>query len=76
MRTLRANTILFCAAGFLLLWEWMRPLETIGGIHNMPVFLVFTGLCFLFFLFRVPFLVQLAAGSVYIFLCAEPDLCS
>lgn len=67
MRTLRANTILFCAAGFLLLWEWMRPLETIGGIHNMPVFLVFTGLCFLFFLFRVPFLVQLAAGSVYIF---------
>ncbi|WP_053217323.1 transglutaminase TgpA family protein [Virgibacillus senegalensis] len=32
--------------GFLLLWEWLRPLETLTDTGSMSAFVIYTGFCF------------------------------
>ncbi|WP_407272624.1 DUF4129 domain-containing transglutaminase family protein [Radiobacillus sp. PE A8.2] len=36
--------VYFC--GFILFWEWLRPLETISDTGNITIFVIFTGFCF------------------------------
>ncbi|SDC96394.1 protein of unknown function [Terribacillus halophilus] len=33
--------------GFLLFWEWLRPLDQISDTGNLPIFVIFTAVCFL-----------------------------
>nr|WP_275695679.1 transglutaminaseTgpA domain-containing protein [Fredinandcohnia sp. SECRCQ15] len=39
--------------GFLLLWEWMRPLTVIGDTSELYMFIIFIGICFLLLFFQV-----------------------
>ncbi|QTM98196.1 DUF4129 domain-containing protein [Sediminibacillus dalangtanensis] len=32
--------------GFLLLWEWLRPLETLTDTGSLSAFVIYTGFCF------------------------------
>ncbi|PAF39547.1 hypothetical protein CHH69_07605, partial [Terribacillus saccharophilus] len=38
---------LIFVCGFLLFWEWLRPLDQISDTGNLPIFVVFTAICFL-----------------------------
>ncbi|CQR47391.1 Protein-glutamine gamma-glutamyltransferase [Paraliobacillus sp. PM-2] len=40
------HTLLYLG-GFLLFWEWLRPLAIISDTGNVEVFVVFAGFCFL-----------------------------
>ncbi|MCC3359447.1 transglutaminaseTgpA domain-containing protein [Bacillus sp. REN16] len=42
--------------GFLLLWEWLRPLHTVTDTQETSGFVIFVGVCFLLLFLRVPFL--------------------
>ena len=42
--------------GFLLLWEWLRPLETVTDTKETTGFVIFVGVSFLLLYLRVPFL--------------------
>ncbi|MEH7384589.1 transglutaminaseTgpA domain-containing protein [Bacillus sp. JJ1521] len=42
--------------GFLLLWEWLRPLKTVTDTQETLWFVIFIGACFLLLFLRVPFL--------------------
>lgn len=39
-------TFLLFAAGFLLFWEWLRPLEQITDTGNLYLFVIYTAICF------------------------------
>ncbi|MFD1780787.1 transglutaminaseTgpA domain-containing protein [Fredinandcohnia salidurans] len=41
--------------GFLLLWEWLRPLETVTDTKETAGFIIFIGVSFLLLYLRVPF---------------------
>lgn len=41
--------------GFLLLWEWLRPLETVTDTKETAGFIIFIGVSFLLLFLRVPF---------------------
>ncbi|WP_010285463.1 DUF4129 domain-containing transglutaminase family protein [Bacillus timonensis] len=41
--------------GFLLLWEWLRPLKIVTDTQETSEFVIFIGVCFLFLFLRVPF---------------------
>lgn len=41
--------------GFLLLWEWLRPLETVTDTKETAGFVIFIGVSFLLLYLRVPF---------------------
>ncbi|SEA90433.1 protein of unknown function [Thalassobacillus cyri] len=32
--------------GFLLFWEWMRPLEKVTDTHNLTIFVIYAAFCF------------------------------
>ncbi|MEC0282782.1 protein of unknown function [Terribacillus saccharophilus] len=38
---------LIFVCGFLLFWEWLRPLDQISDTGNLAIFVVFTAVCFL-----------------------------
>lgn len=40
-------SILLYAGGFLLFWEWLRPLGVISDTGNVTAFILFAGFCFL-----------------------------
>ncbi len=42
--------------GFLLLWEWLRPLKSVTDTQETFWFVIFIGICFLLLFLRVPFL--------------------
>lgn len=42
--------------GFLLLWEWLRPLNIVTDTQETTWFVIFIGVCFLLLFLRVPFL--------------------
>ncbi|QDP42071.1 DUF4129 domain-containing protein [Radiobacillus deserti] len=39
--------------GFLLFWEWLRPLEEISDTGSVPVFVLYAAFCFLISFFQV-----------------------
>lgn len=41
--------------GFLLLWEWLRPLSTITDTNYISIFVIFTGFLFLLSYFQLSF---------------------
>ncbi|MEH7381941.1 transglutaminaseTgpA domain-containing protein [Bacillus sp. JJ1533] len=41
--------------GFLLLWEWLRPLKAVTDTQETSEFVIFVGVCFLLLFLRVPF---------------------
>lgn len=41
--------------GFILFWEWLRPLEIVTDTANSIYFVVFVALCFLFYFLKLPF---------------------
>ncbi|WP_340082494.1 DUF4129 domain-containing transglutaminase family protein [Terribacillus sp. FSL K6-0262] len=51
--------------GFLLFWEWLRPLDEISDTGNLPIFILFTASCFILSAIRMPwwlrFVLKLAA---------------
>lgn len=46
-------SILLYLLGFLLFWEWLRPLEFISDTGNVSVFIVYAGFCFFISILRV-----------------------
>lgn len=55
---------LIFVCGFLLFWEWLRPLDQISDTGNLPIFIMFTAICFLLSVFKLrwwlSFLLKLA----------------
>ncbi|SDM65777.1 transglutaminase TgpA family protein [Sediminibacillus halophilus] len=45
-RQLVFRTIIYLC-GFLLLWEWLRPLETLTDTGSLSAFVIYTGFCFI-----------------------------
>lgn len=41
--------------GFILFWEWLRPLEIVTDTANSIYFVIFAGSCFLLYFLRIPF---------------------
>ncbi|MFP7478353.1 transglutaminaseTgpA domain-containing protein [Terribacillus saccharophilus] len=44
---------LIFVCGFLLFWEWLRPLDQISDTGNLPIFIMFTAICFLLSMFKL-----------------------
>jgi transglutaminase-like putative cysteine protease len=51
---------------FLLIWEWLRPLEQLTNTSNISVFLFFVGMSFLLYLIKVGFWIRLFVKSIYL----------
>ena len=51
---------------FLLLWEWLRPLEQLTNTGNIEIFLFFIVICFLLYLVKVGFWIRFFTKSVYL----------
>lgn len=47
------NTVLYLL-GFILIWEWLRPLEVVTDTANTFYFVIFTALCFILYFLRLP----------------------
>ncbi|MEC1732671.1 DUF4129 domain-containing transglutaminase family protein [Bacillus mojavensis] len=68
----RLSLLLFYFLAFLLLWEWLRPLDHFTGTKHTGFFIVFIGLTFLLTFFRmrwfvtVPFCVLFTFISIHI----------
>jgi transglutaminase-like putative cysteine protease len=59
--THRVQTIILYVLGFLLLWEWLRPLQVVTDTSSLHYFLVFIALAMILSYFRVkPFI----SGSI------------
>lgn len=65
MRRRDLPTFILYAMGFLLLCEWLRPVEQLTNTAHMNVFLVFMLLSFLLFFFRVRLRWQLLINAGY-----------
>lgn len=69
--TIRPKSIelfLIYLTGFLLLWEWLRPLEVIVQIHNVNVFIGFLAIGFLLYFIQVRWIVKAIILSIYMVL--------
>lgn len=68
----RLSLLLFYFLAFLLLWEWLRPLDSFTETKHTGFFSVFIGLTFLLTFFRmrwfvtVPFCVIFTLISIHI----------
>lgn len=51
------NIVLYLV-GFILIWEWLRPLEVVTDTGNSIYFVIFTAICFLLYFLRLPFLLS------------------
>ena len=52
------NIVLYLL-GFILIWEWLRPLEVVTDTANSVYFVIFTAICFILYFLRVPFLLSM-----------------
>lgn len=48
-------SLLYHFFGFMLLWEWLRPLKEVTDTGQPAVFVFFIGICFMFYFFDVRF---------------------
>ncbi|CAM4006812.1 DUF3488 and DUF4129 domain-containing transglutaminase family protein [Mesobacillus zeae] len=53
---------------FMLVWEWIRPLEELTKTGHIGVFLAFILLSLIFYYFSVPLLLAVLVKAVYIYL--------
>lgn len=54
-------TLLLYGLGFLLFWEWLRPLAVITNTGNLGVFVMYTAFAFLLSYLRLPFWITMPA---------------
>ncbi|MDL4842001.1 DUF4129 domain-containing transglutaminase family protein [Aquibacillus rhizosphaerae] len=55
--------------GFLLFWEWLRPLETISDTGSLSIFVIYAAFCFLISMLKVKWWVSMVLkliGIVFI----------
>ena len=52
------NIVLYLL-GFILIWEWLRPLEVVTDTANSIYFVIFTAICFILYFLRLPFLLSM-----------------
>ncbi|MBE4906560.1 protease [Bacillus luteolus] len=57
-RMAKDRSLLVHVFGFLLLWEWLRPLTQVTDTENVYIFIVFIGVCFLLNYLRTRLLVS------------------
>ncbi|MEW4329139.1 transglutaminaseTgpA domain-containing protein [Rossellomorea marisflavi] len=57
--------IIIYGLGFLLLWEWLRPVGAITDTGSVTAFVLFIAMAFLLSYFRVPFLISGAVKLLY-----------
>lgn len=60
------ESLILHVIGFLLVWEWLRPLDQFEGLINTRVFIVFLGLLFLLTFFNIHKLALFFINVVYI----------
>ncbi|GAA0322989.1 DUF4129 domain-containing transglutaminase family protein [Bacillus carboniphilus] len=60
-------TLILHVFGFLLLWEWIRPLEEIADTGDVHVFLLFMAIGLLLFYFKIHWGLNIALSVIYIF---------
>ncbi|WP_246946068.1 transglutaminase-like domain-containing protein [Bacillus pinisoli] len=58
--------VIFYLYGFLVLWEWIRPLDQITDTGNLALFLYFVGIAYLLAFVKVPFFISFFVKIVYI----------
>lgn len=52
--------------GFILFWEWLRPLEVVTDTANSIYFVIFTAICFLLYFFKLPFWLSIPLRFVFL----------
>jgi transglutaminase-like putative cysteine protease len=52
--------------GFLLLWEWLRPIEQLTDLSHLGVFIFFLAICFLSYYFQLRWHFQFPIKIIYI----------
>ncbi|WP_102349704.1 transglutaminase TgpA family protein [Bacillus sp. Marseille-P3661] len=67
--TRRISVYYFCIYlfGFLLFWEWLRPLEVVTDTANSHFFVIFSALSFLLYYLKLPFWLAFVLRIVGIF---------
>lgn len=60
------STFLLYVFGFLLLWEWLRPVEQLTNTSNLFIFLLFIGLSFLLSFFGTSVYIAMFVKCLYI----------
>ncbi|WP_059174265.1 transglutaminaseTgpA domain-containing protein [Bacillus sp. FJAT-27445] len=60
------GSLLFYGLGFLLIWEWLRPLEELTDTNNMEVFIIFLVIAFASSFFQLGRMLQFFIKSFYI----------
>lgn len=68
MRKRDFPALLLYVLGFLLLWEWLRPIEQLTNTDNIEIFIIFLLLSFTLSYFKLKWIWQFAAKSIYILL--------
>lgn len=58
--------VIYYVYGFLVLWEWLRPLDEVTDTGNLTIFLYFIALSYLLAYFSVPFIVSFSAKVLLI----------
>ncbi len=58
--------LIYYIYGFLVLWEWLRPLAEITDTEDLSVFFYFIALCFLLAILQLPFIVTFSAKILFI----------
>ncbi|TLS35316.1 DUF4129 domain-containing transglutaminase family protein [Pseudalkalibacillus caeni] len=59
-----ANSLLLYALGFLLFWEWLRPLTVITDTNQTEIFILFTAFLFLLSYFQMPVWISIPLKAV------------
>lgn len=62
------SVILLYIFSFLLLWEWLRPLEQLTDMGHIEVFVIFLLVCFLGSYFQIKWRLQFVIKIIYILL--------
>ncbi|HJV18073.1 MAG TPA: transglutaminaseTgpA domain-containing protein [Bacillales bacterium] len=62
------SVILLYIFSFLLLWEWLRPLEQLTDMGHIEVFVIFLLICFLGSYFQIKWRLQFVIKIIYILL--------
>ncbi|MCU9615344.1 DUF3488 and transglutaminase-like domain-containing protein [Caldibacillus lycopersici] len=60
------ESLLLNIIGFLLVFEWLNPLESIANVNNLSVFVCFLAICFLFSYLRLHWSISLVVNVVYV----------
>jgi len=62
------QTFILYVIGFILIWEWLHPLQQITDMKSLPVFLGFLVLCFLLSFFGVHWILKIIINVCYMIL--------